>query len=98
MPTLGIVSRDGLALFFFGVSVCLSFFLVSVLDKIHTVSNHDGVDKQGQQGGLVLGRVVLEQSLDVVVADGLVLGTLAVDDGASRCGQGEGAETHDGKR
>lgn len=63
---------------------------------ILTVANDDGVDDQGQESGLVLGRVVLEEGLGVVVADGHILGAvLGVDGGGSRGGDGNLVETHD---
>lgn len=59
-----------------------------------TVANHDGVDEQRQQSGLVRGSVVLEQGRGVVVADGRVLGTLGVGDCAGGNSQDEFAEMH----
>lgn len=57
----------------------LSFGLVKLSTKppfvlrdrvVITVANDDGVNQQRQQGSLILGGIVLEESFDVVIANG----------------------------
>lgn len=58
-----------------------------------TVSNDSRVHNQGEKSSLVLGRVLLQESLGVVVADGLIFGTLSRDCGGSSQ-DGEVGVTH----
>lgn len=97
LHTLGEDTGDGDA--DVGRGVCLRVLVQGSLGslkppwKVRTVANDDGVDNQRQELGLVLGRVVLEESGGVVVADGRIRGTLGVGDGG-RGGDGNGRETH----
>lgn len=77
-----------------GLGVCDTLdawlFFIEAPRRLRTVANDDRVDDGRQQGLLVLGRVVHEQSDGVLVTEGRILGHDGADDG----GRDHGLEKH----